>query len=181
MVARVIANIFMRVVQKRIQILLAVFFVILSLSLAPTQSEAKPIKKSATSSKDSDTNSEEKLISANPAHEQNPWMRRIALFGDSMLKTPDRLFAMGEMFETALVEKLNHMYPDDPQFGSKFSMDIRHFNAPGGRISDMFSMVNEFFGIWKVRGFRPPDIVLIYQVSHLDDIFWTLKRNESGV
>jgi hypothetical protein len=115
---------------------------------------------------------------ANEKHEKNPWMRRTILFGDSLLKIPCRLFDMPKELESSLVSSLNRQYDEDPQFGAKFVMEMKFYNEAGGRMSDIRALATEYFELWKLRGFRPPDIVVIYTISDLDDVHNVLKNNE---
>lgn len=115
---------------------------------------------------------------ANAKLESNPWMKRIVFFGDSMLKIPNRLFRMEKDLEDAIINGLNNQFEEDPQFGSKFYLETKYCNEAGGRMADIYAMATEYFQLWSLRGFKVPDIVVVYTETDLDDVYLTIKHNK---
>ena len=95
-----------------------------------------------------------------------------------MLKIPNRLFGMEKDLEDAIINGLNSRFKEDPQFGSKFYLETKYCNEAGGRMSDIYAMATEYFSLWKLRGFRVPDIVVVYTETDLDDIHQTIRKNK---
>jgi hypothetical protein len=110
--------------------------------------------------------------------EQHPLMRRIALFGDSMLKTPDKYFKMYNMLIRSLKKRLNTIYPEDPTFGNNFNIDISGMRMAGGRMADMNVIFKRQVLEWDGRQMTKPKVALIYLSSDLADARDLIKNNK---
>lgn len=110
--------------------------------------------------------------------EQHPLMRRIALFGDSMLKTPDKYFQMYNMLVRSLKKRLNTLYPDDPTFGNNFNIDVSGMRMAGGRMADMNVIFKRQVLEWDGRRMTKPKVALIYLSSDLADARDLIKNNK---
>lgn len=117
----------------------------------------------------------ERMKLAKPKQEADPWMRRVTFFGDSMFKTTDKYFGLFNMLEMGLKNSLSQKYSIDT---GSLKLDFKHYTEAGGRIVDIYYLANEYFGLWKLKGYRPPHIVLIYTVSDMFDVNHALKKGE---
>jgi hypothetical protein len=117
----------------------------------------------------------DRMRMADPDFENNPWMRRVAFFGDSMLKTTDKYFDLYNLLLPGLKSAVSQQYSVDV---GKLEIEFKHFTMAGGRMEDIYEMANEYFGIWRTKGYRFPHIIMIYSVSDVDDVYRPLKKRD---
>ena len=118
-----------------------------------------------------------KYVPASRLFEDNPLLRRIGLFGDSMLKTPDKYFEMFDMIIEALKKRLNEVYPKDPKFGENFVIDISGMRKDGARMSDMKVVFANQVLEWQGRGMTFPKVALVYLSSDMADAHDIVRDN----
>ena len=110
------------------------------------------------------------------SYEKDPGLRKIAFFGDSMLKTPEKYFNISGQFKKELLVALNLTHP---AYSFMFKIEVVMHNAAGGRLVEVFRNSIDYLEKDYDKNRHMTDILVIYQDSDLDDLRDMTKQGVS--